>query len=245
MNKPIELDIAEEFETIHAIIDQKASIARFGDGELRVAIGMGCKTQKPNAELEKKFKHILKADIGGLFVGIPRIVGRNDLIAYKEHLLKGKHEFWVKYFTSDRYTHLYNPKKVYYSSFITRPDNAPHIDCKRYWMLCKQIWEGERVLFVQGATGKRGFEKAIARTAFDNATIHGYVEGPAVNAYDEYDRILNQILDKVEPGVMVALALGSTATALVYDLHKRGIRALDLGHWGLFFAREHPKGIKQ
>lgn len=50
----------------------------------------------------------------------------------------------------------------------------------------------------------------------------------AVNAFQEYDRILQAAL-KVKKSVLFLLALGPTATILAYDLCKAGVQAIDIG----------------
>jgi len=40
---------------------------------------------------------------------------------------------------------------------------------------------------------------------------------------------------------LVLLALGPTATALSYDLHKKGYQSIDIGHMPVFHGKSHPK----
>ena len=46
---------------------------------------------------------------------------------------------------------------------------------------------------------------------------------------DKYDEILKTVKEGSDSRLVI-LALGMTATVLAYDLAKKGIRALDLGH---------------
>jgi len=62
--------VEEEFETMRTILYYRCSIARYGDGELRLATGNGCKGQIFNSYLSKRLRKILKSDLDNLLIGI-------------------------------------------------------------------------------------------------------------------------------------------------------------------------------
>lgn len=222
------LKIMEEFETIRAIIKQGASIARFGDGELRVAIDGASCSQHPDKRLAAKLRHILRTDVKGLFVGLPRV----DRIP----------DWPQRYYANPAYMDLLNFDKQYYSIYITRPDAAPHIECPEYWNLCKSIWKGKKVVAVVGNPKPELGE--YSKLLSDAAELN-YTFGPWVDGFSEYDKIIEQICNKFQDKkTIIHLSLGAAATAMVYDLHKLGYQALDMGHWAAFCSGTHHKSSR-
>ncbi len=53
--------------------------------------------------------------------------------------------------------------------------------------------------------------------------------GPERDAFLKYEQIMEAVL-KTDPGRLVLIAMGPTATVLAYDLAKMGYQALDIGH---------------
>lgn len=89
----------------------------------------------------------------------------------------------------------------------------------------KKLWDKEDLLIVEGKYSRFG----IGNDLFDNAKSIKRILCPKENAFDRYTQILACIMENYK-GELVILAVGMTATVLVYDLAKCGIRALDLGH---------------
>lgn len=200
--------IATETETLEGCF--KLSIARFGDGELRLAIGGACSSQRADDHLARELRNIL-ATYRGFLVGIPNFdkTPRRDV--------------WDKYAERPFWNHY--RQTAYVSSFITRPDNAPWIDTPEYWARVRQLWEGEDVTLVVGD------EKSLTRSMLMTAKSVRSVVGPRQHAYADIGRIEEEI---GLPSGPVLLCLGATATALAARLDAKGIRALDLGHIGMF-----------
>jgi hypothetical protein len=186
------------------------SIARFGDGELRLALNGGCTSQRAHPKLAGELRDML-ARPKGCLVGIP-----NAMVGPKV-------ENWSRY-AVDRFTALYKADE-YASSFITRPDSAPSIDTLEYWADVEALWTDKDVTLVVG--DRKSFTPEMMVTA---ASIRE-VWGPRQHAYDEIDRIEEEI---GTPSGPVILCLGATATALAYRLARKGVHALDLGHLGMF-----------
>ena len=98
-------------------------------------------------------------------------------------------------------------------------------NCGRWFEKCKQIWEGQDVLIVEGELSRLG----VGNDLFANAKSIQRVLSPAVNAYDQYDQLLNAA-KRYGRGKLILLALGMTATVMAYDLAKAGYWAIDIGH---------------
>ncbi|MBR1150092.1 GT-D fold domain-containing glycosyltransferase [Bradyrhizobium sp. JYMT SZCCT0428] len=208
--------VISEDETIDAA-REGFSLARFGDGELRLAIGGNCISQRENSpRLIAELKAMLQMPPTGCIVCIPNV-----------HSATPKADSWARYADS-KFTSLYNgvAHVVYGSSFITRPDSAPWIDRPDYWDKVEQLWKGKEITLVTGD------EKSLTTERCASAAKINVVRGPRINAYAEIDRIEAEILQ--QPAGPVLMCLGVTATVLAARLAEKGVHALDLGHIGMF-----------
>lgn len=188
------------------------SIARFGDGELRLAVGGSAISQRADKRLANELRTILCNKVPGLLVGLPNFwkTPRQDV--------------WSKY-RKGKFAPLYMSGAEYASSFITRPDSAPWIDTPEYWAVVGTLWEGKDVVLITGD------QKSLTPEMMQDAASVRAISAPPRDAYSEVDRIEREV--GKHAGVVV-LCLGATATVLAYRLHKRGVHALDLGHLGMF-----------
>jgi hypothetical protein len=202
--------VLDEERTLANCLNQ--SIARFGDGEWRCAVGGGCTSQRPDPNLAAELKTILK--------------GRHDCMVGIPNPFSGcpREESWLRY-CQPKFAGLLG-KGAYWSSFITRPDNAPWIDTEAYWSQVRGLWRGVDVVLVVGD------KKSITTEMIGSeASSVREVIGPRQHAYAEIDRLEEEI---GQTSARVLLCLGTTATVLAYRLAMKGIHALDLGHIGMF-----------
>ena len=188
------------------------SLARFGDGELRIATGKGCSSQEPSEGLTNEFREIL--------------AGRSRALPCLPNIFGGtpRQKSWEPY-AHKKYTRWFSRKVIYGSAFITRPDSMPHIDRPDYWDKVRGLWRHKDTVLV------RGDEKSLTASMLQEAARVREVIGPRVHAYQEIDRIEEEIS---LPSGPVILCLGATATALAHRLAQKGVHALDLGHIGMF-----------
>ncbi len=208
--------VIKERKTLKELIKGK-SIARFGDGELRLALGISVGHQQAVPKLVEELNHILQKPTQCL-VGIPYIENRSPRAATWRH------------YGVDKYTKLYNPEKQYYSAFITRPDSAPWIATDDYWGDIKSLYAGKDVIVVSGS--RKGFRPEEMEN--DVKSLR-FIETLPQEAYAEIDRIEAEIGGDISKTVL--LAVGATATVLAYRLAERGFHALDLGHLPMFMRR--------
>ena len=220
--------ILDEIETIQHLLTTGKSLARYGDGELKICMGKDAISQPASPELTRRLREILKAEQDKVLVGVPRLFPT---------MPEKKMGFWLKY-RSNHYLKLFDHSLMYGSAFVTRPDSAPAIDNPHYYNLVKLLWKGKRVLLYQGA-GRR-FLKAKP-DLFETAKSHQVLYGPQYDAFSEYHTIYNILDQAMRDFDLVVLSLGACATVLAYDLGQAGIQALDLGHLGMFYAHIHPK----
>ncbi len=210
------IDAIREHPTLDKLLEGH-SIARFGDGEIRLAIGRDVKHQKAIPKLSEELRHILKNPTKCL-VGVPYICMNSP-----------KYAVW-KHYDTPVYKSLYNPEKQYYSAFITRPDSAPLIDKPTYWQNVKKLWLEKNIIVVSGS--RKGFRDS---DLLHEASSVKFIESVPTEAYAEIDNIEKEIGD--DTSKVVLLSLGATATVLAWRLAEKGFQALDLGHLPMFMRR--------
>ncbi len=210
-------------ETIDAIVKNKASIARFGDGEIKLIAGKDLKFQKATPLLSKKLAQVLSSDEQGLLVGIADIF--DDMERYNEETKV----HWRKHLSRYRkewYKHILKGKK-YYNASMTRQYIGlnERSEGLEIYKKMQEIWQDRDVVFIEGESSRMG----VGNDLFSNAKSIRRILGPSTQAFDRYDEILDELC-KLEKDSLILLALGPVATCLAYDLHKNGYQAVDIGH---------------
>jgi len=205
-----------ESDTLDLVLSGR-SIARYGDGEFKVAAGRWIKSQDADAELAQRLKDIL-IDSGDCLVGIPNILSDTP-----------KSKFWNAHLCYDRLL----VDRSYVSAFVSRPDSAPWINAEEYWARIESLWRGRPVTLVRGSTKSLTGELLVE---------HG--SGPVTevvstrkNAWYEY----SSLLKRIGTPDRALICLGPTATVMAVDLCAKGVHAIDLGHLGMFY-KKHLKG---
>lgn len=206
--------IINEFQTLEAM-HQGMSIARFGDGEFNIVRGRDCVSQVRNKKLQTEFDNILKFGSNKYCaVAIPPL----------DNPERAKQHFWSDDLAK-RYTSYLNPNARYYSSFITRPDNAPWLHTQEYYERVIDLWRGKRVTLVLGT------ERSLRESLMPEAEHIDFVWSVRRDAYDHIEAIQEGIIKAGNKTVI--LCLGCTATALAYRMASE-YHMLDLGHIGGF-----------
>jgi hypothetical protein len=201
-------EILGEAETLDAC--QSFGIARFGDGELRLATGGAAISQKADPKLARELQDIL-VNYCGLIVGIPNFDATPNKTTWEKYRTRPFGGFYCQ--------------ELYGSAFITRPDNAPWIDTPEYWAAVRALWKGKDVALVVGDT------KSLTPGMLTGAASVRVVNAPRQNAYDDVDGLEYALRDWHG---LVVMCLGPTATVLAARLARHGVHALDLGHIGMF-----------
>jgi hypothetical protein len=203
-------EVLNEVDTLTAVVAGR-SLARYGDGELKMCTGSSIKSQRGDPALAGRLRGILQSS-GHCLVGIPNI-----------HSETPKRAFWSKH---ERFAHLL-ADRPYVSSFITRPDSAPWIDAEAYWAQLESLWVGQEVTLVRGST------KSLTAEDLVGAARVTEIVAPRQHAWSEYA----QLLERVGRPKRALLCLGPTATVMAVDLCAHGVHAIDLGHVGMFLRK--------
>lgn len=213
-------------ETLDAIIERRASIARYGDGEFDIIFGRTEGYQDRNMQLSARLKKILKKnhESDRFLVALPDCFG--DL----SHFIPEAQTHWQLRLNRERYRwyRLLDRKHPYYHAQISRfyHDWADKSQSVKWAAKLKQIWEGRSLLIVEGEKTRMG----VGNDLFNGATSIRRILCPAENAFDHYDQILGAVCQYAIPDDLILIALGPTATVLTYDLYRDGYQAVDIGH---------------
>lgn len=220
--------IADEEETLRRILEEGASIARFGDGEFAAIQGrIRHKFQSVRDErLACRLREVLKATEGRLLVAIADNYGNLD--KYTKQAQREIRHYMTRQVRRE-HLELLERERLYYNAYITRPyvmyaDNQTDAPEKRFMQL-KKIWDGRTCVFVEGKMTGLG----VGNDLFKNVTSIQRILGPAENAFAVYDQIL-ECCEAQPKDSLFLLALGPTATVLSYDLCRAGYQAIDIGH---------------
>lgn len=210
--------VMTEEETLDAILAGR-SITRVGDGEFKMALGHSLKQQEHSKDLQERLLHILTCMDPSYLVAIPRIVAGSP-----------KEEYWARFMPVVE--DLIRTNYTYGSALITRPDNCPWIDNNAYYTKVEQIWRGKHIAYIWGGT-----RKSFMPTMFGTAKRVDSIESLPRHAWGDRGRFL-KVLRKLDPKPEVVLiALGPTATAVIPDIVKMGMQAIDIGHLGGYMRR--------
>jgi hypothetical protein len=208
-------NVMEEWQTLRHLLETRKSLARYGDGEFKIAYGGGCVSQVPDAALTARLAEILRTPQPGLLLAIPRIVGRHDMSPRAA-------EFWARIASQRAYVDLLGDGIQYGSAFVTRLDNAAHIDADEYWRMVQALFAGDRVVVVAGQY------KGATLDILSRATVREVINAPGRDAWAVRDALFERCM--AHPvGTTYYLSCGPTATVLAADLCATGRRALDMG----------------
>lgn len=212
-------------ECVDYIIEHRASLSRFGDGELGVMCGRALGFQNRDERLGQRLRETISIDSPSLLLCIPDTFVNLDRYNIVEQNFWKAHHFYNR----RKWQELLKPGKKYGNTFLSRfysMEFDKDLSSKRI-ALIKRLWENRDIIFVEGKDTKLG----VGNDLFDNPASIRRILCPAKDAFSNYDRIVDTIkkLPHSENDLYV-LALGPTATVMAADLHKFGLQALDLGH---------------
>ncbi len=210
-------------ECINKINKEKASLCRFGDGELNLCIGQNIPFQKASEKLSARLLEVLSSQKPEIMVAIPESYysDRENTNKFNRHFSRNfsnKYDEIVRKHTS--------PEAVFYPAEMTLAyTKYIDYDFNAYFDKMISIWKNKDVTII---CGKSVFNE-IKHNIFDFAKSVEYQYAPASNAFEHYEEILEQA-QHIDKNRLVIIILGPTATILAYDLALDGYQALDFGH---------------
>lgn len=213
-------------QTLKKIRDNKMSVSRFGDGELKWMLNEDSYAfQHGSEELSSRLKEvILEKDVPNLAICIPDVFNGLGYYTPKNkdawiELISRYYKVWRPYLKKQDFFYDANLSRLY----IDRRDKS---QTAYYFELLKNIWRNRKVVIVEGQSTRFGVGNDLLA---DTESIQRIL-GPKKNAFDYYDAIMTTIKEQVDSETLILIALGPTATVLAYDLTKLGYQAIDIGH---------------
>lgn len=213
-------------DTIQEIVNEKKSVSRFGDGELRWALGLKNDNsfQEQDSLMAQRLRQIISNDDDSLMVCIPDVFQTLNLFTWDN---AGS---WAKLLSKNygRWLNFVGTNKQYFDANFTRPymQQRDKTKASHYFNQIKKIWNGKKVLIIEGEKTRFG----VGNDLLANSNMVRRILCPAENAFDNYDKILNFSADLSKNFDVILIALGPTATILSADLSKDGCFAIDIGH---------------
>jgi glycosyltransferase family protein len=173
--------------------------------------------------LEEKLKEVLQSDHED------HLVCLSDTFENLDRYTRSAKRFWRTHFYLYGYLwdNYLKEDKVYYNTFLTRPymDYKDKSRCGIWFESLKKIWDKRDIVLIEGQKSRLGYGNDL----FSNANSIKRILCPPRDAFDCYGQILDAACD-LDKNHLFLVALGPTATALAYDLYKKGYQAIDAGH---------------
>lgn len=210
-------------ETLKKIIFEKKSVSRFGDGELGILLDRGIGFQKNNNILKKRLEEIIQSEDEKILVCLFNL--KNDRLNKENLKEKSISNYFQEYFWSKNYSKLkkyFIKGKKYGNANMTRVGVFHKLKLEEI----KKIWKDKEVVFVYSKEGRFIIDERL----FGNLRSYEEIFIPPINAFDEYEEILEECKTK-EKEKLFLISAGPTATVLAYDLSLLGYQAIDIGHF--------------
>lgn len=225
-------------ETVRHLADSQCSLVRFGDGEIKLISGKEIPFQKPDAKLSQRLKEILLTQEGGLLIALPDVF--HDVSAY----IPKSRDFWMEHMLFHRKDYMrYCPTdRIYENAFFSRPYimYQDRSRCGELFEQMKKIWDGKQIVFVEGEISHNGVDVDL----FDNAVSAERIICPSSQAWEVYDKILEECL-KLSREKLILVSLGAAGKVLTADLYRAGYRVIDVGsldmEYGWFCEKAEEK----
>ncbi len=209
-------------ETIHMIVHEQKSIARFGDGEFGLMFGDSrWRFQRTDEGLALRLRQVVTADTPDVLIGLNNFYG--DLSHRTTQDADGIRSYITPAIRA-QHMKLINTRRMYANACISRATSWDMVK------LQKKIWDKKDCVFIEGIQTRMG----VGNDLFDNTRSIQRILCPAENAYDRYDEILAEA-KKLPASKTLLIALGPTASVLAYDLALAGYHAIDIGHVDLSY----------
>ena len=217
------LHILSTEETLHALEEENFSFLRFGDGEIAIAEGQGIPFQEANQKLAERLKELLSVKEEGLKIGIPYYYMHpvNTLNSFVQNFTYslGKQRKYLLKNCNKANTYIDTCLTQVYQTYVD-------YDFETYYARMQKLLQGKDVTVICG----EGVLDKLQYNALDVCKSVDYIDGSSMNAYSEYDKLLEHA-KKIDKSRLVLVILGPTAKVMVYDLYKEGYTAWDMGHY--------------
>lgn len=210
-------------DTICQLTEKHKSFARFGDGEFAAIVGQKrWNFQQESEVLSRKLSEVLASDDDNLLIGLNPNFYQN-LLDHEESDADGVRAYMRPMVRRLHAEHL-SPDRIYGDALFHNIDSVDRLN------KLKAIWNNRHCVFIEGVHTGMG----VGNDLFDNCASIERILGPAENAINVYEKILEEA-QKQPKDKLILIAMGPTATVLAYELNKNGYQAIDVGHMDLIY----------
>ena len=148
------IKIKDSLHTIRHIIDNKASVSRFGDGELKLISGKDTDFQKADSLIVDKLRTIVSSNLKGHIVCLPYPWKNLRKLKYSAF------EYWGEYLNRslDSILSVININNQYYDASFTRfyIDYKKDKLARRVVPMLKKIWNEKYICIIEGEYSRLG-----------------------------------------------------------------------------------------
>lgn len=227
--------VEETLELINT--NRLLSLIRFGDGEiLYLTDKLNLPFQKYDDKLANCLKEILHNKRKNILVGLP--IGYYSL----ETMSKEGQIFWRSQIVWNypRFKKYLSLDSQYANASVTRLYYGfDKSYAKSNFNTWKSILKGETALIVEGEKTRFG----VGNDLLSNIQNISRILGPKHNAFEKSDEIIKYVLALEKRYDLILIALGPAAKYIVYHLHLRGYRVLDIGNLDIEYEW-YLRGVK-
>lgn len=224
-NSLVFLKVLNEAESVDVLAREPKSFARYGDGEIDVMKGKSVPFQNYDADLAYKMKEQLIRKRDDLYIGLNSSYFQSPT-KYSDR----NRRFYRLYGTPLRrfFNEVCDQENTYLDAccFCGYFRQGDSFDLDAHFKKVKDLFKGKPIAIVCG----EGILDNLENDLFELCTDKIMIPAPRRNAFEQYDRLIAEINEKVPKNYLVCVILGMTATALVGDLAKDGYIAWDIGH---------------
>jgi Glycosyltransferase GT-D fold len=202
-------------ETLRRVIDDKVSLARFGDGELRMMLreDFSLRFQPQRPGLAADLAAVLRYDgfdPDRLLLGFPSVY-RN--LHYSEVWLDIWRALRPMLSTEHRYGNTHVSRPLFFQKY-----GQAGVD------LWRTVWADQHVCVVTGAESR--FE--LVPELFDTAKSIRFAYSKPVDAYTDLPRLMPEL--ERDSADLFVISLGPAGTLVAAEMSRRGRWAIDVGH---------------
>lgn len=217
-------------ETLRRVRSERLSLARFGDGELLLALSAEARIsfQQGSQALQRDLQSLLSGD-GWDGLPLLRCIPGITASYYRP--------YWAKFWPLIR--PLLNLEGTYGDATVSREEMF-RIDAEASRQAWRAVWADQDVCFISGRNSR--FEPLPA--LFDGIASQRTIESLPSQAYADIPRLIEEVVATVPRHTLILIALGPAATVLAARLTQHGYWALDIGHIPnayLTMARRAPR----
>ena len=218
-----DIKVLNNEETVDLLMNRPKSFCRLGDGEIELIKGNSIPFQKKDQRLSQYLLNILKAEDTWFYIGI-----NYRYFHSTRNLNETNRRFYLTAVKKYRDFIIENCNKN--NTFIAAGFNLAYVsqrefDFGAYYEKIKNLFNGKKIVLFVG----RGLLKTYKHDVFEYAEQVIVEEGPNINAFSEFDSLLERALT-YDKSHLMCFILGPTSKALVYELAQKGYMAWDVGH---------------